>query len=61
MCGMAGKLEAMRHSLRRYERILKKLAEDNVCGADNLHNRTIEPRYEISWNSIKRTELTTVF
>ena len=41
--------------------MVKKLAEDNVCGADNLHNRIIEPRYEISWNSIKRTELTTVF
>ena len=24
MCGMAGKLEAIRHSLRRYERMVKK-------------------------------------
>ena len=41
MCGMAaGKLEAIRHSLRRYERMVKKPAEDKVYGADNLYNRT---------------------
>ena len=41
MCGMAGKLEAIRYSLRRYERIVnRKLSEDKVCGADNLYNRT---------------------
>ena len=37
---MAGKLEAIRHSLRRYERMVKKPAEDKVWGADNLYNRT---------------------
>ena len=37
---MAGKLEAIRYSLRRYERMVKKLSEDKVCGADNLYNRT---------------------
>ena len=40
MCGMAGKLEAIRYSFRRYERMVKKLSEDKVCGADNLYNRT---------------------
>ena len=41
MCGMAaGKLEAIRYSLRRYERTVKKPAEDKVWGADNLYNRT---------------------
>ena len=44
MCGMAGKLEAIRYSLRRYERMVKKLSEDKVCGADNLYNRTGEVR-----------------
>ena len=54
MCGMAaGKLEAIRHSLRRYERMVKKPAEDKVYGADNLYNRIIEPRYEISLNGIR--------
>ena len=49
----AGKLEAIRHSLRRYERMVKKPAEDKVYGADNLYNRIIEPRYEISLNGIR--------
>ena len=40
MCGMAGKLEAIRYSLRRYERMVKKPAEDKVWGADNLYNQT---------------------
>lgn len=40
MAGMAGKLEAIRYSLRRYERMMKKLSEDEVCGADSLLNRT---------------------
>ena len=40
MCGMAGKLEAIRYSLRRYERMVKKLSEEKVCGKDNLYNRT---------------------
>ena len=40
MCGMAGKLEAIRYSFRRYERMVKKLSEDKVCGANNLYNRT---------------------
>ena len=37
---MAGKQEAIRYSLRRYERMVKKPAEDKVFGADNLYNRT---------------------
>ena len=59
MCGMAaGKLEAIRYSLRRYERMVKKPAEDKVYGADNLYNRT-EVRDFIE--RYQRTELTTVF
>ena len=38
--GMAGKLEAIRYSLRGYERMVNKLSEDEVCGADSLFNRT---------------------
>ena len=40
MAGMAGKLEAIRYSLRGYERMVNKLSEDKVCGADSLFNRT---------------------
>ena len=54
----AGKLEAIRHCLRRYERMVKKPAEDKVYGADNLYNRT-EVRDFIE--RYQRTELTTVF
>ena len=40
MAGMAGKLEAIRYSLRGYERMVNKLSEDKVCGTDSLFNRT---------------------
>ena len=40
MAGMAGKLEAIRYSLRGYERMVNKLSEGKVCGADSLFNRT---------------------
>ena len=38
--GMAGKLQAIRYSLRGYNKMVKKLSDDKVCGADSLFNRT---------------------
>ena len=40
IAGMAGKLEAIRYSLRGYKKMMKKLSEDKVCGGDSLFNRT---------------------
>jgi len=40
IAGMAGKLQAIRYSLRGYNKMVKKLSENKVCGADSLLNRT---------------------
>lgn len=40
IAGMAGKFEAIRYSIRGYTKMVKKLSEDKVCGADSLLNRT---------------------
>ena len=36
---MAPKLEAIRYSLRRYEKMVNSLSKDPVCGANNLFDR----------------------
>ena len=40
MAAMAGKLQAIRYSIRGYGKMVTKLSEDKMCGADSLFNRT---------------------
>lgn len=40
VCGIGRKLEAIRYSLRRYKKMVKRLSRNKVCGANNLLNRT---------------------